>query len=137
MDVGRETPAGVARQFWGALERRDFEVLAQLFHEDARIQMVWAGPRVLTADETMRELVRAHEETVYSADPSRLVGIDDAAALVFGSVRMPDASGGGHSLSTYVWLFTVRDGRVFRARPYRYEDEARIAYTEHGVTLGM
>ena len=35
------------------------------------------------------------------------------------------------------WLLTFHDGLVWRSKAYRSPEEARSAYQEHGLDLGM
>jgi hypothetical protein len=48
-----------------------------------------------------------------------------------------ETEGGGHSVSQYVWFFTVKDDLVFRVLAARSESEARGIYEREGLTLGI
>jgi len=117
-----------------AFVSRDWERLRSLYHDEARISSVAAGDRILSADGLI-EVLAAIEGGSYSTDDVATEALDENAVVVLGLVRARDEVGIMFTPST--WLLTFQDGLVWRSKAYRSPEEARSAYQEHGLDLGM
>jgi hypothetical protein len=113
------------------------EAIRSMYHPDARLITMAAGPEPLSADDAYTALMGALRQASYSPPPSiEPVAIDEVAALGAATIRYP-VQGGGHAVVRRVWLFTVKDGLLFRSAPLQSEAEARDLYRQKGPTLGF
>jgi ketosteroid isomerase-like protein len=117
-----------------AFTTSDWARLRSLYHDDARIWSVAGGDRVLSADELIDVLSRT-EGWSYSTDGARTEALDENAVVVLGIARQRIEAEAVFISSA--WLLTFRDGLVWRSRAYRSLAEARTAYDELGVDLGL
>jgi hypothetical protein len=115
---------------------RDWSAMRALYHPEALILTVTAGPAPLAADSVVGELERASQDFIYFVTGSEPSAIDEHAAVVTGRIRrrMPQ---GGFEDAAHVWLLTVRDGLIYRQGVYRTPEEARAAYADLGIGLGV
>lgn len=118
-----------------AFKASAWSALRRLYHDDALLCTVAAHERVVGPDELM-EIFEALEGTAYSIGETRTVAVDDATVLVSAQIRYP-LEQGGLADSHRTWLLTFRDGLVWRTRFYRTEADARSAYAQLGVDLGI
>ncbi len=129
-----------AEEVVGELSRvfatRDWSAMRALYHPDALVLTVTGGPKPLAADAVVDELERASQDFIYFVTGSDPDPIDEHAAVVTGRIRrrMPQ---GGFEDAAHVWLLTVRDGLLYRQGVYRTPEEARAAYAQLGVGLGV
>jgi hypothetical protein len=135
-DTASGPAADLARQFWVLFARHDWESLRRLFHADARVELVRTGSQVLSADEAVLELERASDDPRFAAIPAETAPINDEAVIVRGSVRTSDAPG-GHRITQYAWVYTERQGLLYRVRPFESEAHARTVYADEGPALGL
>ena len=112
----------------------DWERLRSLYHDDARIVSVAAGERVLGPDELI-EVLSTLENTSYSTDDAKTEAFDDNAVVVYGTVRERDEV--GTLFTSSAWALTFSDGLVWRSKAFASVDEARAAYEEQGLDLGL
>ncbi|MGE0029409.1 MAG: nuclear transport factor 2 family protein [Thermoleophilia bacterium] len=115
---------------------RRWDDLRALFHPDARLVTSVGGP--YDGPGTVEQLRRAMDDVNYrppAPGELRIAGIDDAAALATGYVRVP--ASGGHKVVSRTWLYTIRDDLVYRALALPDERTARSRYAAEGVALGL
>lgn len=113
---------------------RDWAALRALYHDDARIVSVAGGNRVLSADALM-EILSAVESGSYGTNDAETEALDDSAVVVSGVVR--ERHGSEATFTPNAWVLTFRDGLVWRSRAYPSVDDARAAYAEYGLDLGL
>lgn len=113
------------------------EAIRPMYHPEARLVTMAGGAAPLSPDLAYEALMDALGRASYSP-PTAIhpVAIDDAGALGAATIRYP-TPGGGHAVVRRVWLFTVKDGLLFRSIPLHSEREARERYEREGVTLGF
>jgi hypothetical protein len=112
----------------------DWQRLRSLYHDEARIVSVAAGDRVLSPDELI-ELLSTSENDSYSTDDARTITFDDNAVAVAGVMRRREEVQTLYAHSA--WLLTFHEGLVWRSKAFRSIDQARVAYAEHGLDLGI
>ncbi len=119
-----------------AFNRRDWDRLRTLYHDDALLVTVIAHGNVVGPDELM-DIFRDLEQTAYLIGrEQRVVAIDDHAVIVVAPLRY-EPSAGGIAHSSRAWLLTFKDELVYRSRDFHDEQEARDAYALHGIDLGV
>jgi ketosteroid isomerase-like protein len=143
-DAERESRTGAAkaaekvvRGMFAAWELGDFAAYLMLVHPDARLTSVQTGDRVLTREDLEASFESRRREDFFAVSLGHVRSLDEVAVLAYGSLRRKTERPRGHSLSQYVWLFTIVDQLVFRVRPFHTEDEARSEYKRHGISLGI
>jgi hypothetical protein len=119
------------------LASRSYEAIRAMYHPDARLVTMAAGSHPLPPDRAYQALMEALRRASYQPPTSiRPVAIDDIAALGAAHIRYP-TEGGGHAAVRRVWLFTVKDGLLFRSITLHTEREAQDLYEREGRTLGF
>jgi SnoaL-like domain len=120
----------------GAFNGRDWDRLRTLYHDDALLVTVIAHGKVVGPDELM-DIFRGSDQTPYLIGrDQRIVAIDDDAVIVMAPLRYESGSG-AIAHSRRAWLLTFKDDLVFRTHDYQGEQEARDAYAQHGIGLGV
>lgn len=116
----RETNIGVAQAFYTALERGDFDALAELHHDDVAFNLIgqtpvsgrWEGKAEcfgpLVADMVVGKLVPetiqfSRQWKIMCADDTRVVGLMTGGGM---------ATNGEEYLQTYCQIMTIRDGKI-------------------------
>jgi uncharacterized protein DUF4440 len=119
-----------------AFRTKDWRRLRSLYHDQARIVSVAAGERVLSADELIEVLSEMKDASAsYSTDEAKTRAFDDNAVVVSGVLRQRDEV---ETLFIHTaWLLTFDDGLVWRSMAFRSIDDARAAYDELGLDLGL
>jgi ketosteroid isomerase-like protein len=126
----------LVRQANAAYKVADWHALRLLYHPDCRIVSVAAGAdAVLTRDELMAVLAEAATDTIYDVSFSRAETLGDDALVIVGRVR--HRLGRGFADSAWHWLWTLRDGVIYRSVAYPSLDGARAAYETLGDALGL
>ena len=118
------------------LAQSRFDEIRSIYHPDARLITMAAGPDPLGPGEAYAALMAALRTASYRPPETvEAVAIDEIAALGAASIRYPIEH--GHAVARRVWLFTVKDGLLFRSVPTHSEAEARDRYHRYGRTLGF
>ena len=113
-----------------------YDEIRGMYHPDARLITMAAGPDPLPADEAYSALMAALRMASYRPPESvEVEAIDQVAALGAANIRYPVDH--GHAVARRVWLFTVKDGLLFRSATAYSHDEARALYLHRGRTLGF
>ena len=112
----------------------DWAALRGLYDDGALIVSVAGGDRVLNADELI-EILSAVEGGSYGINDAETEALDDNAVVVSGLVR--ERHGTEATFTPNAWVLTFREGLVWRSRAYASVDEARAAYAEYGLSLGL
>jgi hypothetical protein len=116
--------------------RGNWDGLRSCYHEDALLCTLSSGTVPVSGDETI-ELLQEHEKTLFElSEELEFVRFDEDACVVEGRARYP-LEGGGFADSHIFWLFTFKDGLMYRSAFFHSRSEAYRAYLEHGVTLGI
>src|SRR5262249_11370976 len=118
-----------------AFGRQDWDGVRRLFHPDARLVTIGGGPEPKGPDETLEIIRAAAAHPRYRAHISQERALDADAVLVHGSLRYGTPEG-GFGERTSVWLYTVKDGLLYRSRYFSQESEAVATYRETGLSLG-
>ena len=135
--VSADTSAcALVRRLWSAFEARDWERLRSLYHPEARLSAVATDRTPLSPEQFLESLRAVASDELYSATWYSCQAVDEACAIVNGSVRnrLPD---GGFSVSTLYWLMTFCDGMLYRSVVCPSFAEAESTYRAAGVTLGL
>jgi hypothetical protein len=115
---------------------RGWDQLRRLYHPEGRFITAAGGPDPLGPDETIAALRESARDAIFAADVSPVtVSLDRHAAYTTGMVRFRVED--GHAMSSRVWLYTARDGLVYRAIPVGGASEARSRYRDGGLALGL
>lgn len=116
---------------------KDFDAVHAAYHPEGRFVTLAGGPEPLGRDETVEAFRRADRDIVYRAQAEpEPVEIDEVAALARGAVRYR-TPGGGHAMAPRVWVFTQRDGLLYRTVPVTAEEAGRALYRDNGIGLGI
>lgn len=116
---------------------KDFDAVHAAYHPEGRFITLAGGPAPLGRDDTVEAFRRAERDIVYRAQAEpEPIEIDDVAALAQGSIRYR-TPGGGHALANRVWVFTQRDGLLYRTVPVADEVTGRELYRAGGIGLGI
>jgi ketosteroid isomerase-like protein len=131
------SPGDLVRELTAALERQDWDGLRRLYHPDARLVTVAGGPEPKGPDETLEIIRAAASHPLYRAQvwEGSCRVLDSSACLLQGSLRHGTPEGGFGERTT-VWLYTLRDGLLYRSRYFSQESDAIAAYQESGLSLG-
>jgi hypothetical protein len=124
-------PTVLLERVLAAADARDLERVRALCHPDARLVLRMSDGRALTLDEAvdvLRADIRAgeHEPVHHYVD-----NLDEHAAIALGSVTR------NGRVRHLCWLLTFLDGLVYRQALFGSMGEARAAYAELGLDLGM
>jgi ketosteroid isomerase-like protein len=134
--VRAEAARKLVRSLFAAWDRRDFDEYVRLLHPEARLHSVRGGDLVTTPEDVGGQLEEAAQEPFFLLVSGEPLSLDEAAVVVAGTIRA-ESGLGGHTVTQYVWLFTIADDRIFRIRAMHTADEARALYDREGLTLGM
>lgn len=132
MGGSREANIKLAESYYQALERGDFEALADLHHEDVAFNLLgttpvsgrWEGKAEcfgpLVADGVVGKLV---PETVQFSRKWRIMCADEqcVVGIMYGG---GDATNGAEYLQTYCQIMTIRDGKI--AELHEFFDTALV-----------
>ena len=131
------TAADIVRVLQRLFRLKDFEAVRDAYHPEGRFVTLAGGPEALGPDETVEAFRRADRDIVYhaQADPDP-IEIDDVAAMAQGAIRYRTAEG-GHALVNRVWVFTQRDGLLYRTVPVADEETGCLLYRAKGIGLGL
>jgi len=119
-----------------AHQRRESDSVVALYHPRARLITISSRGDALSAAETMAAVSAADDTMIYGFRPGAARAIDEHAAYSSGRV-VRKGSDGGITDSECVWLYTERDGLIYRVAVYTTTEAAEEAYAQHGVTLGI
>jgi hypothetical protein len=115
----------------------NFDRIRALYHPDGRFITLAGGPAPLGREETIAAFERARRDVIYSAQAEEEpIEIDPVAALAVGSIRYR-TPGGGHALVSRVWVFTAKDGLLYRTVPVADEAAGRALYETSGIELDI
>ncbi len=135
-DGSEPSSIALTREVASAFTSRDWQRLRGLYHEEAILTPVAAFEELLTPDEIIEVFSRLDQDPFYELGEMSTVALDDHASMVSGRLRFRLASG-GFGDGFRAWVLTFKDDQLFRTRAYSSEDEARAAYAEHGIGLGI
>lgn len=116
-----------------AYDDADWNLYDALHHQDARVE--WPDGQILTLEELIDAVASARRHPFFCLQLDTLVEIDEHASLVEGLPAYGSRSPGPEE--TQFWFFTIRDGLLYRCAAYPSERDARAAYVDHGITLGL
>ena len=109
----------LARRWFATVERRAFDELAALVHEDVRlVSRVSAGTVVEGREHVARFIERIVSEQLYEAVPELYSSIDDTRIAVEGRMRWIDADRVIRD-DPVVWAMEFRDELLLRFLPAR------------------
>jgi len=134
--VAEARALGLLEAISDAFRTKDWERLRSRYHDGARIVSVAARERVLSPDELIEVLSDMLDAAgSYWTDDAKTRAFDDNAVVVSGVLRQRDdvQTRDVHT----AWLLTFKDGLVWRSMAFRSIDDARAAYEELGVDLGL
>jgi hypothetical protein len=126
----------LTREVSSAFTSGDWPRLRRLYHDEAILTPVAAFDELLTPDEIIEVFKRLEQDPFYELGEMSTVALDEQAAMVSGRLRFR-LSSGGFGDGFRAWVLTFKDGLVYRTRAYLSEDEARTAYAELGLGLGV
>lgn len=135
-EPGRDLANELVRRHAAAFDARNWEGLRSTYHAAAVSISVASGGAALSVEELVGVLAQMASSLVYRTTHSRVEPLDDRGFVISGRVRhgVPE---GGFADSAYHWLWTLRDGRIYRSVVFPSVDEARAAYAARGVSLGI
>jgi hypothetical protein len=130
------TAVEVVQELSRLLAQNRYEAIRSVYHPEARLITMAAGPEPLGPDEAYAALRVALRKASYRPPETvEAVAIDQFAAFGAANIRYPVEH--GHAVARRVWLFTVKDGLLFRSVPTHSEAEACDRYQRDGRTLGF
>lgn len=109
----------LARQWFAAVERRAFDELSKLLHDEVQVvSRIQPGTSVEGREEVTRFLAQTVSERLYEAIPEVYSPIDDARVAVEGRMRWIDDERVIRD-DPVVWALEFRDGLLLRFLPAR------------------
>jgi SnoaL-like domain len=117
----------VVAEAMACYERGELDVLADLVHPDAEIEMIALGGGAAHGPDGLVEALTHAREGVHRPTVQSIRAIGADAALLIGRIQFADARG-GLSDRKAVWLSVLRDGLIWRTRVFESEPEARAYY---------
>ena len=123
-------------ELFRAFNARRWDAVREIYHPDALIFTVTAGPTPLGASEIVDELERASSEIMYSVHADPPIALDEHAVVIVGRMRRKMPRGGFEDAS-HVWLLTTRDDLVYRQAVHREVAVAVASYDRLGISLGV
>jgi hypothetical protein len=115
---------------------QNWDRLRELFHPGARIATFAGGGMPGHPEKAISDLREAHKDLAYAADVDNIYEIDDFAAVLRGHVRHHDVDG-EVVVADRAWLYVTLDGLLYRSQLFMSTQEAREAYDDLGLTLGV
>jgi len=131
MDRAPAPPSTLLENVRAAADAHDWERLRSLCHPDARLVLRFSGGRALSVDDALDVLRLEAEAGAPEPMHSYVDTIDERAAIAAGTVVRET------SARYLCWLLTFVDGLLYRQALFGSIGEARSAYAELGVDLGM
>ena len=117
------------------MDERDWDRSHRLCHPDARVVLPISDGAALSRNELVPVLRSATEQSTYAAFLYYVEEVDEHAACALGSFhRFP---GGQADATPACWLVTFVDGLLFREALFASIADARQAYGELGIELGI
>jgi ketosteroid isomerase-like protein len=119
-------PPELARAVFQAIDEQDEDLLEQLIHPDAVLEMAMARGDLVQGRSAVLETLRSAWQSIHTLRIDELHPVSDEAVIIVGRSRYP-TSGGGFADSGLVWLCEYRDGMLWRQRLFTRLDDARAA----------
>ena len=129
------SPCEHVERLRAAVDERDWECLYELCHPEARVVLPISGGMALHLPELVSALRSATEESRYAAYLYHVEAIDEHAACAIGSFH--SFAKGEVGATPACWVVTFVDGLLYREALFGSIAEARQAYAELGVELGI
>ena len=123
------------RELEAAYDARDWDRLLTLYHPDALLSAIVTGRKLLAPRDLVAAVRSADGDPIYTVRYEETYPIDEHAAVVKGQVRHRIRGGIAHD--PVFWLFTFRDGLLYRSTVCGSLEEARKTYETHGIDLGL
>jgi hypothetical protein len=129
------SPCENVERLRAAVDGRDWKGLHDLCHPEARVVLPISEGVALPPSDLVSALRSATEESTYAAYLYHVEEIDENAACVVGSFH--SFTKGAVDATPACWVVTFVDGLLYREALFGSITEARRAYTELGVELGI
>lgn len=115
---------------------QDWDRLRRLVHPQARIGVFATGGHAVDVERAIDAMRTAHEDVSYSAEVQSMVGLDAHAVVLEGGVGHR-AADGRYVYERHAWLYVFVDDLLYRSAMFGSADEAKAAYRERGIDLGV
>jgi hypothetical protein len=123
----------VSQAYGHGLDQGDWEPAKRLYHRDALILASRQETDFITPAEFLDpDALRR----IFLIGPREIIPIDEHAGLIRGTARFQDEHDRFRTLER-VWLFTFRDGLIYRQQITETVEEAETVYRRLGVDLRM
>jgi hypothetical protein len=123
----------VSEAYGHGLEQGDWEPAKRLYHRDALILASRQETEFITPAEFLDpDALRR----IFLVGSREIISIDEHAGLIRGTARFQDEHERFRTLER-VWLFTFRDGLIYRQHIAETVEEAETLYRHVGIDLRM
>ena len=133
--AGPVSPCECVERLRAAVDERDWEGLNDLCHPEARVVSPISDGMALSPGELIPALRSVTEESKYAAYLYYTEEIDENAACAVGSFHR--FSGASTEATPACWLVTFVDGLLYRETLFDSIADARRAYGNLGIELGI
>ena len=129
------SPCEHVERLRAAVDGHDWKRLESLCHPEARVVLPISGGIALSLPELVSALRSATEESRYAAYLYHVERIDENAACAVGSFH--SFTKGAVEATPACWVVTFVDGLLYREALFGSIAEARRAYGQLGIELGV
>ena len=133
--AGPVSPCECVERLRAAVDDRDWEGLRSLCHPEARVVLPISDGMALSTGELIPALRSVTEESKYAAHLYYTEEIDGNAACAVGSFHLFSAA--TTEATPACWLVTFVDGLLYREALFDSIADARRAYANLGIELGI
>lgn len=135
--MARSSNAAAVRAMWDALTRDGIDAFLELAPEDVEWRPASGDERPLWGARDLREMFKSLDSRGerLEAEIDQIEEIGDDAVLVVGTLRRTGANGTAED--QLAWLYSFRDGRLWRATAHHSAAEAREAARFSGGQLAQ
>ena len=124
-----ETAAQIVSRAMDAYERGDWELLRQMTHPEADVEMLLLEGDSARGQEGLSDALRDASSGIHRPKASRIEDVADDAAVMVGRIRHM-AANGGVSDRQAVWLTVLRDNKIWRTRVLASTADVPAAYEQ-------
>lgn len=122
-----ETAAQIVSRAMAAYERGDWELLRELTHPEAEVEMLLLEGDAAHGPEELSDALRDAGTGIHRPKASRIDDVADDAAVMVGRIQLM-AANGGVSDRQAVWLTVLRDNKIWRTRVLASTADVPAAY---------
>ena len=126
-----ETAAQIVSRAMGAYERGDWDLLRELTHPDAEVEMLLLGGQAAHGPQELGDALRdaGAGPGIHRPKASSIEDVAADAAVMVGRIQHTDAQGGVSDRQA-VWLTVLRERKIWRTRVLASTADVPAAYEQ-------